>query len=330
MGDGRQRLAQLTARADAELDEYLAQVPFDGTGRQEQLGGDLRVRQAVAGQPRDECFLRRELVRGLDGALVYGLAGGDQLPAGALGERLHANRLEHVVGRPQLRARIAGPALAAQPLPVQQVRAGQIRAELGAAEAASRTGDTALVRAALEWLSERTRVTPTEWALGIEARVRALLSGGEAADRLYRESISRLGRTRIRVELARSHLLYGEWQRRERRRADAREQLRTAHHMLDVMGIEAFAERARRELLATGETARKRTVETSVELTAQEAQVARLARDGLSNPEIGARLFISPRTVKYHLAKVFTKLDISSRSQLHRALPADPDTARPR
>jgi ATP/maltotriose-dependent transcriptional regulator MalT len=197
------------------------------------------------------------------------------------------------------------------------------------AEAAARTGDVATIRAVLAWLSERTRVTPSEWALGIEARVRALLSDGEAADRLYRESIGRLGRTRVRVELARSHLLYGEWLRRERRRADAREQLRTAHDMLDAMGVGAFAARARRELLATGETARKRTVETAVELTAQEAQVARLARDGLSNPEIGARLFISPRTVKYHLAKVFTKLGISSRSQLHRALPADPDTARP-
>ena len=131
------------------------------------------------------------------------------------------------------------------------------------AEAASRTGDVALVEAALEWLSERTRVTPTEWALGIEARVRALLSEGEAAERLYRESIERLGRTRVRVELARAHLLYGEWLRRERRRVDAREQLRTAHEMLDAMGIEAFAERARRELLATGETVRKRTVETA-------------------------------------------------------------------
>ena len=197
------------------------------------------------------------------------------------------------------------------------------------AEAAARTGDVATVRTVLAWLSERTRVTPSEWALGIEARVRALLSGGEAADRLYRESISRLGRTRVRVELARSHLLYGEWLRRERRRADARDQLRAAHDMLDAMGMEAFAERARRELLATGETARKRTVETAVELTAQEVQVARLARDGLSNPEIGARLFISPRTVKYHLAKVFTKLDISSRSQLYRVLPADPDTTLP-
>jgi DNA-binding CsgD family transcriptional regulator len=195
------------------------------------------------------------------------------------------------------------------------------------AEAASRTGDGALVRAALQWLSERTRVTPTEWALGIEARVRALLSEGEDAERLYRESIAQLGRTRIRAELARSHLLYGEWLRRERRRADAREQLRTAHVMLDAMGAGAFAERARRELLATGETARKRTVETSSQLTAQEAQVARLARDGLSNPQISARLFISTRTVRYHLTKVFTKLGISSRSQLDRVLPGDPDTA---
>ena len=131
------------------------------------------------------------------------------------------------------------------------------------------------------------------------------------------------------MELARAHLLYGEWLRRENRRVDAREQLRTAHDMLDAMGIEAFAERARRELLATGETVRKRTVETRDELTAQEAQIARLARDGLSNPEIGTRLFISPRTVQYHLRKVFTKLDISSRSQLDRVLPGDPTTARP-
>jgi DNA-binding CsgD family transcriptional regulator len=189
------------------------------------------------------------------------------------------------------------------------------------AEAASRTGDLELVRAVLEWLSERTRVIPNEWALGIEARVRALLSDGEAAERLYRESIARLGRTRIRVELARGHLLYGEWLRRERRRVDAREQLRTAYEMLEAMGVGAFAERARRELLATGETARKRTVETRDELTAQEAQIARLARDGLSNPEIGTRLFISPRTVKYHLRKVFIKLDISSRNELDRALP---------
>jgi DNA-binding CsgD family transcriptional regulator/tetratricopeptide (TPR) repeat protein len=197
------------------------------------------------------------------------------------------------------------------------------------AEAASRTGDQALVSAALKWLSERTRVTRTDWVLGIEARVRALLSEGDTADRLYRESIDRLDRTRVRVELARAHLLYGEWLRRENRRVDAREQLRTAHDMLDAMGIEAFAERARRECLATGETVRRRTVETRDELTAQEAQIARLARDGLSNPEIGARLFISRRTVEYHLHKVFAKFDIGSRNQLARVLPGDPTTARP-
>ena len=176
-----------------------------------------------------------------------------------------------------------------------------------------------LLAAALEWLSERSRVTPTEWALGIEARVRALLSDGEAAESYYRESIERLSRTRVRAHLARAHLLYGEWLRRQGRRADAREQLRTAHEMLEVMGMEAFAERARRELLATGETARKRTITRAVQLTAQEAQIARLAGDGLSNPEIGARLFISARTVQHHLSKVFTKLDITSRTQLHRA-----------
>jgi DNA-binding CsgD family transcriptional regulator len=196
-------------------------------------------------------------------------------------------------------------------------------------EAASRTDDTALVQVALEWMSERTRVTPTDWALGIQARVRALLSEGDTADGLYLESIARLERTPARAQLARGHLLYGEWLRRERRRADARVQLRIAHDMLDTMGMEAFAERARRELLAAGETARKRTVETSVQLTAQEALIARLARDGLSNPEIGARLFISSRTVKYHLRKVFLKLDITSRNQLDRALPGDPSTLRP-
>jgi ATP/maltotriose-dependent transcriptional regulator MalT len=197
------------------------------------------------------------------------------------------------------------------------------------AEAASRTGDEALVRAALDWLSERTRVTPSRWALGIEARIRALLSQGDDAEEHYRESIAHLGRTRVRVELARSHLLYGEWLRRQRRRIDAREQLRTAHDLLEAMGVEAFAERASRELQASGQTARERTVPASGELTAQEALVARLARDGLSNPEIGARLFISARTVQYHLRKVFAKLAISSRAQLDRALASDPATAKP-
>jgi len=195
-------------------------------------------------------------------------------------------------------------------------------------EAASKTGDTGLLTVALEWLSERTRVSPTEWVLGIEARVRALLSEGEQAERLFRESIERLGQTRVRVELARGHLVFGEWLRRKNRRGDARAELRTAYEMFASMGAEAFAGRAGRELLATGETVRKRKPETRGELTAQESQIARLARDGLSNPEIGTRLFISPRTVQYHLHKVFIKLGISSRSQLEGVVPRDATTIR--
>jgi len=155
----------------------------------------------------------------------------------------------------------------------------------------------------------------------VSRRSRALVSEGKTAENCYRASIELLSRTRMRPDLARAHLLYGEWLRRERRRAEARDQLRTARGMLEAMGIEAFAERARRELQAAGETTRKRAeVPSDRQLTAQEAQVARLARDGLSNPEIGARLFISARTVQYHLGKVFAKLDISSRGELHRAL----------
>jgi DNA-binding CsgD family transcriptional regulator len=191
------------------------------------------------------------------------------------------------------------------------------------AEAAARIGDVAQLELTREWMAERARFAPSDWALGIEARVGALMSAGEDAEALYRASIERLGRTRIRVQLARGHLLYGEWLRRERRRVDAREQLRTAHELLSAMGLEAFAERAERELLATGETARRRTAETSDELTAQEAQIARLARDGLTNPEIGTRLFISPRTVQYHLRHVFLKLGISARTELDRVLPRD-------
>ena len=188
------------------------------------------------------------------------------------------------------------------------------------AEAASRTGDTALLESALEWLSGRTRVVSSEWVLGIEARVRALLSEGEAADCLYRDSIVHLSGNRVRLDLARTHLLYGEWLRRERRRLDAREQLRTALEMFSSMGTDAFAARAQRELLATGERVRKRTVETLDELTPQEAQIARLASEGLSNADIGARLFISQHTVAYHLRKVFCKLGITSRNQLDRVL----------
>ena len=190
-------------------------------------------------------------------------------------------------------------------------------------EAATRSGHATLAHDALAQLSEVTRAGGTDWALGLEARSRALLSQQDAPEHLYREAIERLGRTRLRGEHARAHLLYGEWLRRVGRRTDARERLRTAHRMLAAMGAEAFAERARRELLATGETVRKRTVDTRDELTAQERQIARLAREGLSNPEISTQLFISPRTVEWHLRKVFTKLGIRSRRQLRAALAAD-------
>jgi DNA-binding CsgD family transcriptional regulator/tetratricopeptide (TPR) repeat protein len=183
-------------------------------------------------------------------------------------------------------------------------------------EAAARGGDVPLARDALERLAATTQPCGTDFALGIEARSRALLSDGAAAERSYCEAIQRLGRTQLRPELARAHLLYGEWLRREGRRLDAREQLRTAHDMFATIGMEAFAERARRELLATGERVRKRSDDTRDQLTPQEEQIARLARDGLSNPEIGAQLFISPRTVEWHLRKVFSKLGIRSRREL--------------
>ena len=187
-------------------------------------------------------------------------------------------------------------------------------------EAAARGGDADLAHEGLERLSEMTQPCGTDIPLGIEARSRALLSDGPAADELYREAIARLSRTRVHPELARAHLVYGEWLRREGRRVDARGQLRTAHEMLVAIGMEAFAERARAELQATGEKVRKRTVETRNDLTPQEWQIARLARDGLSNPEIGARLFLSPRTVEWHLRNVFTKLEIRSRRELATAL----------
>jgi DNA-binding CsgD family transcriptional regulator len=194
-------------------------------------------------------------------------------------------------------------------------------------EAAARCGRTELATEAVERFAERAESAGTDLALGLQARVRALVSEGMPAEELHREGVDRLGRCRIRLELARAHLLYGEWLRREQRRIDAREQLRTAHEMFASMGAEAFAERAGRELLATGETVRARTPDTEDQLTPQEAQIAQLARDGLSNPEIGARLFISPRTVQYHLRKVFAKLNIRSRGQLHSALPRDPAAA---
>ena len=187
-------------------------------------------------------------------------------------------------------------------------------------EAAARCDEMEVARRALERIKERNSVIATDWGLGMEARSRALVSTGDTAEGLYREAVDRLSRTQLRPDLARAHLLYGEWLRRAGRRADARGQLRTAHDMLAAIGMEGFAERARRELIATGETVRKRTVDTVTTLTSQEASIARLARDGLTNSEIGARLFLSARTVEWHLRKIFTKLGIGSRRELHATL----------
>jgi DNA-binding CsgD family transcriptional regulator len=184
-------------------------------------------------------------------------------------------------------------------------------------EAAVRTGRTEVAADALEQLASRTQAGRTDFGLGLEARCRALVSQGQDAEGWFREAIERLGRARMRTELARAYLLYGEWLRRENRRVDARAQLRTAHEMLDAMGMAAFAERARRELIATGETVRRRTVEAPSTLTAQEALIARLARDGRTNPEIGAQLFLSARTVEWHLRKIYAKLGVGSRRDLH-------------
>jgi DNA-binding CsgD family transcriptional regulator len=193
-------------------------------------------------------------------------------------------------------------------------------------EAAVRCGNTDLAREALDRLAGHTRAGGTDFGLGIQARSRALVSDGETAEGLYREAINRLGRTKLRPELARAHLLYGVWLRREHRRVDARVSLRAAHDILDPIGMDAFAERARHELEATGETARRRTPDTRTALTAQEAHIARLAVDGQTNPEIGALLFISARTVEWHLRKIFTKLGVGSRRELRQAL-ADLATA---
>ena len=207
-------------------------------------------------------------------------------------------------------------------------RATEYRGDLGFSrwalvelvEAGAHAGMTETAAAAYGRLTEMTGPAGTDWALGLAARSRALLSDGDKAEGGYREAIDRLGRTRIRVDLARAHPVYGEWLRRENRRADARTQLRTAYEMLDAMGLAAFAARARRELAATGETVRKRTVETTITLTAQEAYIARLASDGRTNAEIGTQLFLSVRTVEWHLRKIYTKLDIGSRRELRTAL----------
>ena len=195
-------------------------------------------------------------------------------------------------------------------------------------EAAARSGHPERAAGAVERLTEMAAALDNDFAHGVSARSRALLTEGDTAEALHAEGIERLARTRVRVALARARLNYGEWLRRENRRVDAREQLRAAHEMLSEMGMNAFAERARRELVATGETVRKRSAETRDDLTPQEAQIARLATEGLTNPEIGAQLFLSPRTVEWHLRKVFGKLGISSRRQLPSAL-ADGGAAAP-
>jgi DNA-binding CsgD family transcriptional regulator len=196
-------------------------------------------------------------------------------------------------------------------------------------EAAVRSGCPERAAGALERLCAAATASGTDWALGVAARSRALLSSGEFAEHLYREAIERLGRARVRPELARARLLYGEWLRRENRRLDARVQLQDAYEELTATGISGFAERARRELLATGRTARKRTADTVRELTAQEAQIARLAGAGRTNAEISGELFISPRTVEWHLRKVFAKLGISSRRQLRGTVPGSGPVAMP-
>jgi DNA-binding CsgD family transcriptional regulator len=187
-------------------------------------------------------------------------------------------------------------------------------------EAAVRSDRPQLAATALERLSARTTASGTDWALGLEARSRALLTSGPSAEALYREAVERLTGGRIAPHLARAQLVYGEWLRREQRRLDAREQLRAAHDTFIRTGAEAFAQRAGRELSATGETVPKLTVETRDRLTPQEALIARLAGDGRTNAEIGAELFISPRTAEYHLHKVFAKLGIRSRKELRAAL----------
>lgn len=195
-------------------------------------------------------------------------------------------------------------------------------------EAAARTGRLQLAADSVDRFVVATQASGTDWALGIEARSRALVQEGDPAEDLYREAVDRLSRTRLRPELARSHLLYGEWLRRQKRRKDARDQLRSAYDLFSEIGMLAFTERAFRELEATGETVRKRREDTRNDLTPQEEHIARLALEGRTNPEIAAQLYISARTVEWHLRKVFTKLGITSRRGLQDALPAQPAVAR--
>jgi DNA-binding CsgD family transcriptional regulator len=296
------------------------------------FAGDLGGAASVTDEVR-AAIEATEINFGEYGPLALAAYGGDEAAAPALvdasikdgllggeGSRLSAAEwanavLNNGLGRYE---QALGAAQRASEYPWQFVFGPWALAEL--IEAATRSGRTEVAAGAYRRLAEMTGASGTNWALGIQARSQALLTEHEEAEAFYTEAIERLGRTRFRAELARAHLVYGEWLRRRRRRSDARVQLRTAHEMLEAMGMRAFAERARRELRLTGESARKRSISTQSELTTQESQVAKLARDGLSNLEIGARLYISARTVEYHLSKVFAKLDITSRGQLGRVL----------
>lgn len=273
-------------------------------------GADRGIALAVASMRGDQAAAGRLIDDAINEARArgHGLAA---LRAQSMAAMLH-NSLGHY-----------DQALAAGRLAIESIETTPLvamRALPELVEAATRAGDDGIARDALKRLTEITRSCDNDPALGVEARCRALLSDGAAADRLYREAIDRLRRTELRPELARAQLLYGEWLRREGRRSSAREQLRSACEEFAAMGMNAFAARAQRELLATGERARKRTAETVTELTAQEALIARLAGEGQSNPQIGAKLFLSPRTVQYHLTKVFAKLGIGSRGELRAAL----------
>ncbi|MET7451579.1 AAA family ATPase [Streptomyces sp. NPDC005574] len=294
---------------------------FDGAAA---IVAEADIVAAATGVPIAPCVeLRLSALRGR-GAEAEALIAGTIEEAGAGG------RLMGVAGA-QWAAAVLYNGLARYEQAMSAARAGTRTAGLWVSvwvlpelvEAAVRVGDEETARGALERLAEAAEPCETDWAQGTLARSRALLHQGAAADRLYRAAVERLGRTQLRPELARAHLLYGEWLRRGRQRVQAREHLRTAYEIFVSIGMEAFAERARRELLATGESARKRTVEASSsdELTPQERQIALLVRAGLSNPEVGTRLFLSPRTVEWHLRKVFTKLSITSRRQLRDALP---------
>ena len=292
------------AGAAAALDE--AEAIRQATGMEPGFGGDSGLLAALREEERAATGHIEQLRR----------------DPGIGGVSRRAARLEHALAvLYNGLARYPEALAAAQRSHEQQPGAGGIGPALPeVVEAAVRCGQPEAAQTALQALRAHTRLRGTDWGLGLEARSRALLASGGAAEQLYTEAIGRLGRTRMRLPLARAHLLYGEWLRRERRRTDARAQLRTAHDLFEAMGARSFAGRARQELTATGATAHSRRNATLDELTPQEARIASLAGEGLSNPEIAARLYISKGTVDYHLNKVFRKLGIRSRAQLHHAL----------